>query len=106
MNSQDTTSSGGQLSDAAILKGIIFPGMDIFDSATDQARKIRNQKKNGQIQAQMLATSRDTEPIQMSYHPDGKFRESRDMYLDPLSEPTSPVCEPSSYFPFTPFVSC
>ncbi|KAK2861258.1 hypothetical protein FQN49_004380, partial [Arthroderma sp. PD_2] len=43
--------------EASRLKGIFWPGMDIFDSATEEMRRKRNQKKDGSILKQMEETS-------------------------------------------------
>lgn len=64
--------------------------MDLFDSATPVMKRMRNQKKDGTILEQMLATARDTEPAEISYHPNGDFRASRDIF-GPLSTENSPV---------------
>ncbi|KAE9381201.1 hypothetical protein N431DRAFT_322674 [Stipitochalara longipes BDJ] len=81
--------SGQKSTDSAKLKGIIYPGMDLFDSATPEMKRMRNQKKDGTILEGMLATARDTEPAEISYHPNGDFRASRDIF-GPLSTENSP----------------
>jgi hypothetical protein len=81
---------GEKSSDSAKLKGVIYPGMDLFDSATPEMKRKRNQKKDGTILEGMLATARDTEPAEISYHPNGDFRASRDIF-GPLSTENSPV---------------
>jgi len=83
--------SGEKLTDSAKLKGIIWPGMDLFDSATPELKRMRNQKKDGSILEQMMATSRGVEPAEVSYHSNGEFRASRDIF-GPLSTENSPVC--------------
>ncbi|KAH8770320.1 hypothetical protein BGZ57DRAFT_985798 [Hyaloscypha finlandica] len=85
--------SGSKLTDSAKLKGVIYPGMDLFDSATPEMKRMRNQKKDGTILEQMLATARDTEPAEISYHPNGDFRASRDIF-GPLSTENSPIPSP------------
>jgi hypothetical protein len=71
--------------------------MDLFDSATPEMKRKRNQKKDGAILGQMLATSRDTAPAEISYHPNGDFRASRDIF-GPLSTENSPVFTSRSAF--------
>ncbi|KAL9111289.1 MAG: hypothetical protein Q9187_007935, partial [Circinaria calcarea] len=39
------------------LKGVLWPGMDMFDSASPDAKRRRNQKKDGSILEQMRMTS-------------------------------------------------
>jgi hypothetical protein len=82
--------SGDKLTDSAKLKGTIWPGMDLFDSATPEMKRMRNQKKDGTVLEQMLATSMGVEPAEISYHPNGEFRASRDIF-GPLSTENSPV---------------
>jgi hypothetical protein len=67
--------------------------MDLFDSATPELKRMRNQKKDGSILEQMMATSKEVEPAEISYHPNGEFRASRDIF-GPLSTENSPVCVP------------
>ena len=81
---------GEKLTDSAKLKGVFWPGMNLFDSATPEMKRMRNQKKDGNILEQMIATSRDTEPAEISYHANGEFRASRDIF-GPLSTENSPV---------------
>jgi hypothetical protein len=72
------------------LKGVKYPGMGKFDSATPEGIRMRNQRKDGSILEQMLATSIETEPAEISYHANGEFRASRNIY-GPLSTENTPV---------------
>lgn len=67
--------------------------MDIFDSATPEMKRIRNQRKDGNVLEHMMATSLEIEPAEISYHANGDFRASRDIF-GPLSTENSPVCRP------------
>lgn len=95
----NTPSKGGQGEDGEIpsssekLKGVIWPGMDLFDTATPSMKKKRNQKKPVVVLENMLACSKAIEPAEVSYHADGTFRKSRDVF-GPLSEDefSLPVC--------------
>src|ERR1700712_5676786 len=69
--------------------------MDLFDSATPEQKRKRNQKKDNSVLREMVATSLDVEPAEISYHPNGEFRASRDIF-GPLSTENSPVST-SSY---------
>ncbi|KAJ8059157.1 hypothetical protein OCU04_012131 [Sclerotinia nivalis] len=79
-----------KLSDSAKLKGVFWPGMDLFDSATAEMKRMRNQRKDGSILELMMAASAEVQPTEISYHPDGAFRTSRNIF-GPLSTETSPV---------------
>ena len=79
-----------KLSDSTKLKGILWPGMDLFDSATPEMKRMRNQRKDSSILDQMKATSTEVEPTEVVYHPDGKVSHSRDIF-GPLSTENSPV---------------
>lgn len=64
--------------------------MDLFDAATPDQKRKRNQRKDDTVLEDMIATSKGIEPAEVSYHADGEFRYSRDIY-GPLSTDVSPV---------------
>jgi hypothetical protein len=74
------------LDDEPSLKGVQHPGMGLFDAATADMRKKRNQRKDGTILAQMRRTSRDVEPNIVVYDLTGQFMRSRDIYDDTEEE--------------------
>ncbi|KAI5282109.1 hypothetical protein KEM54_002971 [Ascosphaera aggregata] len=59
------------------LKGILWPGMDIFDSATEQMRKKRNQKKDDSVLKRMEITSKTIEPTEQVFSPCGTLQVER-----------------------------
>lgn len=61
----------------ARLKGIQWPGMDLFDSATQQMRRKRNQKKDGNVLRMMERTSLQVEPTELIFSPSGILRKER-----------------------------
>ncbi|GAT20441.1 similar to An13g01050 [Aspergillus luchuensis] len=61
----------------ARLKGVLWPGMDIFDSATEQMRRRRNQKKDESILKLMEKTSLCVEPTELVFSPTGILRKQR-----------------------------
>lgn len=66
------------------LKGAVWPGMDIFDSATPDMRRMRNQKKHGSVLANMLLVSESIQ--QNEYIWDDKMAEitrTRNVYDSP-----------------------
>lgn len=72
--------------DSAIkLKGVFWPGMDLFDSATPEQKKRRNQKKEVKVLKNLMAISEEVVPVQVSYYANGEVRESRDIF-GPLSD--------------------
>jgi hypothetical protein len=79
-----------KIHDSAKLKGVYWPGMDLFDSATPEMKRMRNQRKDSSILEQMMATSAEVEPNEISYNADGGFRACRNIF-GPLSTETSPV---------------
>ncbi len=81
---------GEKLSDSAKLKGVFWPGMALFDSATPEMKRMRNQRKDDTVLKEMMATSRGTMPDEVSYHANGDFIASRDIF-GPLSAESSPV---------------
>ncbi|EEH04408.1 conserved hypothetical protein [Histoplasma capsulatum G186AR] len=72
----DGESPTGQ-EEATRLKGILWPGMDIFDSATEQMRKKRNQKKDVSILKRMEKTSENIEATELVFSPGGTLRRER-----------------------------
>ncbi|KAH6709119.1 hypothetical protein BKA61DRAFT_556473 [Leptodontidium sp. MPI-SDFR-AT-0119] len=89
-NYTEGTKPGEKLTDSAKLKGIIWPGMDLFDSATPEMKRMRNQRKDHTVLEDMIATSLASEPAEVSFHANGDFRGSRDIF-GPLSAESSPV---------------
>ncbi|RDW94015.1 uncharacterized protein DSM5745_01337 [Aspergillus mulundensis] len=59
------------------LKGVLWPGMDIFDSATEQMKRKRNQKKDESILKMMERTSMGVEPTELVFSPTGVLRKQR-----------------------------
>jgi len=59
------------------LKGICWPGMNIFDSASPDARRKRNQKKDGSIIEQMKANSAVVEPTELIFYSGGELKKRR-----------------------------
>jgi hypothetical protein len=58
-------------------KGDIWPGMDIFDSATPDMRRKRNQKKATSVIVQFQATSEIFIPAELIFDNLGQFKEKR-----------------------------
>ncbi|GKZ70265.1 hypothetical protein AnigIFM50267_005527 [Aspergillus niger] len=66
-----------RVDEIARLKGVLWPGMDIFDSATEQMRRRRNQKKDESILKLMEKTSLCVEPTELVFSPTGILRKQR-----------------------------
>ena len=49
------------------LKGVLWPGMHLFDAATVEMRRKRHQKKDGSALMQMEKTSKDVHPTEVIY---------------------------------------
>ncbi|KAJ5096951.1 hypothetical protein N7456_007672 [Penicillium angulare] len=75
--SNDLEADKERADEMARLKGILWPGMDIFDSATQQMRRKRNQKKDGNVLKMMEMTSLQVEPTELIFSPTGIFRKQR-----------------------------
>lgn len=60
-----------------VLKGVIYPGMDIFDSASPEAQRRRNQKKDGSRIEQMQSDSAAVEQLERIYFADGTLKKKR-----------------------------
>ncbi|KAG0650630.1 Geranylgeranyl transferase type II subunit beta [Hyphodiscus hymeniophilus] len=77
-------------SESTILKGVLWPGMDLFDSATPEMKRMRNQRKDESVLEQMMASSNDVEPNEIVYHLNGDVHHIRDIF-GPLSTENSPT---------------
>lgn len=90
------------LGDGSKLKGILWPGMGIFDSATLDMRRRRNQKKAYSVIQSLMATSEVVEATEMVYDAEGELQRERtitgnpneDDGMEPLDGESSP--EPAS----------
>jgi hypothetical protein len=80
------------------LKGILWPGMSIFDSATPTARRRRNQRKDASVLEQLEANSLEVEATEMIWTPDGHFKKEKHIsgMADSSSSPwkSSPIKKP------------
>lgn len=74
---------GETTSDAAKLKGVLWPGMAMFDSATPDMRRKRNQKKDYSVLETLKATSEFTEPTEMIFDQQGVKRKEREITGNP-----------------------
>jgi hypothetical protein len=70
-------SNGSRADELARLKGVLWPGMDCFDAATQDMRRRRNQKKDGTVLKQMEITSALIEPSELIFSPSGTFVKER-----------------------------
>ncbi|KAF1997996.1 hypothetical protein P154DRAFT_440129 [Amniculicola lignicola CBS 123094] len=79
------------VSECTKLKGVYWPGMDLFDSATPEMRRKRNQKKDSSVVEQLELNSLDVEPAEFIFTPRGSFKKQRrisgSVYDDEESSP-------------------
>ena len=76
------------------LKGTIFPGMDLFDAATPEQKRKRNQRKDSSVLEQMKLTSEAVAALECIWTPEGNFQRSRDIYATPSID-GSPIVTPA-----------
>ncbi|KAL9578724.1 MAG: hypothetical protein Q9212_005536 [Teloschistes hypoglaucus] len=69
------------------LKGFCYPGMSLFDSASLEAQRKRNQRKGDTLVAQIERESLDVECNEYIYWPDGSLKMCRFITGDPQSSP-------------------
>lgn len=78
-----------------ILKGVKWPGMSLFDSASLEAQRLRNQKKDTSVLEQMEHNSTSVEQIERIYWPDGSLKKQRvitgNVESSPTKDPTPPA---------------
>lgn len=65
------------------LKGEVWPGMDLFDSATPEMRRKRNQKKDTSVLEQLQATSEIIEATELVFGTDGELKQEREITGEP-----------------------
>lgn len=77
-----------------VLKGVKWPGMSLFDSASLDAQRLRNQKKDDSVLEQMEQNSVMVEQMERIYWPDGSLKKQRlitgNVDSSPIKEPTPP----------------
>ena len=77
-----------------VLKGIKYPGMSLFDSASQEAQRLRNQRKDGSVLQQMEIDSYAIEPMEHIYWPNGGLKKKRlitgNVESSPLREASPP----------------
>ncbi|KAL4996038.1 hypothetical protein BDV10DRAFT_202631 [Aspergillus recurvatus] len=77
MYSNDSEMDKERADEISRLKGVLWPGMDIFDSATEQMKRKRNQKKDESVLKMMERTSMGVEPTELVFSPTGILRKQR-----------------------------
>ncbi|CAK7224113.1 hypothetical protein SCUCBS95973_005409 [Sporothrix curviconia] len=76
------------------LKGIVWPGMDLFDSATPDQKRKRNQRKDVAALDLLKVTSENVTATETVWGPEGNMRKERDIYASPSSAEGSPPSTP------------
>ncbi|KAK5225961.1 hypothetical protein LTR72_003864 [Exophiala xenobiotica] len=71
------------------LKGTIWPGMDLFDAATEEMKRKRNQKKDGSVVRRMQRLAALVEPTEVVYSPGGNIMKAR--HIDDLEDTSSVI---------------
>ena len=75
--------------EATKLKGVVWPGMDLFDAASLEAKRRRNQKKDGSVLKRMEITSELIEPFEIIYSSGGTKIKER--FIDGNVDSSSPL---------------
>lgn len=71
----------------AKLKGTVWPGMALFDAATSDMRRKRNQKKDGSVLRKMERLATMVQPFEAVYSPTGELKKAR--HIDDLEDASS-----------------
>jgi hypothetical protein len=77
------------------LKGIIYPGMALFDSATAIRKRRRNQKKSSSVLEALEANSLEIEPTEHVWTPGGTLKKSKE--ISGLPSSSSPPVSPNQH---------
>ena len=67
-------------SDATRLKGLYWPGMDLFDSATPEQQRKRNQKKDASVLEKLKLSSKEVASTEWIFNAVGDLERTRDIY--------------------------
>lgn len=65
--------------------------MDLFDSATPEMKRNRNQRKDGSVLEDMMTQSALVPPLEVVWEQDGSFYKMRDIFGPLSSAEPSPV---------------
>ena len=76
------------------LKGVVWPGMDIFDAATPDQKRKRNQRKDDAALDLLKVTSENVTATETVWGPEGDIRKERDIYASPSSVDGTPPSTP------------
>ena len=90
------------IAEAAKLKGVLWPGMDLFDSATPEMKKKRNQRKDVSVVEQLEQNSQVVEPTEMIFYQTGGLKKQRKISgrVESSTSPTeSPHVSPAMLHP-------
>ena len=82
------------LTEGTRLKGIIWPGMDLFDSASPDAKRRRNQKKSGSILEHLVTTSITVQPTEIIFDTSGALCKMRHISGQVESSPVREAVAP------------
>ncbi|KAF9879731.1 hypothetical protein CkaCkLH20_02542 [Colletotrichum karsti] len=82
------------ISEAMRLKGIVWPGMSLFDAATPEQRKKRNQRKDASVIQQMKLDSQAVTSVELVANLTLEVERTRDVYDAPSVEGTPPAKKP------------
>jgi len=70
------------------LKGVRYPGMGLFDAASETEKRKRNQRKDDSVLKRMVQTSEGIEPTECVWGPGGDLERTRDIFDSPSVEGT------------------
>ncbi|KAI0404828.1 hypothetical protein F4802DRAFT_615251 [Xylaria palmicola] len=68
---------------ALVLKGVVYPGMSGFDSATEKDRRMRNQKKDPAVLLKLEANSQLVTRVEEVLDTNLDYQRTRDVYDEP-----------------------
>ncbi|KAH8884435.1 hypothetical protein GQ53DRAFT_879862 [Thozetella sp. PMI_491] len=86
--SENATECGDEGNDTSKLKGVRWPGMGLFDSANEDQKRKRNQRKDESVLKHMEETSYSVEPTEFVWTGEGglQLQRTRDIYDSPSVE--------------------
>jgi hypothetical protein len=86
------------------LKGAFWPGMSLFDAASPEMKKMRNQRKNSSLVDQMKAASEAVLPNESVFNLEFQLERNRSVYDSPSVDESMVSIIVSSLGPSSPYL--
>ena len=83
----DAMSTNNETPSLVKLKGVTWPGMNIFDAASEDMKRKRNQRKDNSVTERLLASSESIHTDELVFNAQFELQRCRDVYDSPSPPP-------------------